>query len=40
LANIDGAANGILADLASMQFKIVTLEAAAASVLPPVTSHV
>jgi hypothetical protein len=29
-----------MADLATMQFEIVTIEAAAASVLPPVTPHV
>jgi len=39
LVNIVGAANGILADLASMQFEIVTVEAAP-SVLQPVTPHV
>jgi hypothetical protein len=29
-----------MADLASMQFEIVTIDAAAASILPPVTPHV
>lgn len=30
----------IMADLVTMQFEIITVEAAAASVLPPVTPHV
>jgi len=29
-----------MADLATMQFEIITIEAAPASVLPPVTPHV